>query len=96
MKPPPLIFEERSDRIACMLGIIEAGEILPLDKISVEGKRAMWSFWLRGFERRYILAVDTDSAKVAVQEQALAWLRAACVRPLTAEEIEEERLERIA
>ena len=56
----------------------------------------MWSFWLRGFERRYILAQDTDAAKIAVQEQALAWLRAACVRPLTAEELEEDRVERSA
>ncbi len=96
MKHSPLIFEERADRIACMLGIIEAGEILPLDKISVEGKRAMWSFWLRGFERRYILAVDTETAKVAVQEQALAWLRAAAVRPLTAGELEQDRAERPA
>lgn len=96
MKPPPLIFEERSDRIACMLGIIEAAEILPLNKISVEGMRAMWSFWLRGFERRYILAQDTESAKVAVQQQALAWLAAAALRPMTAEELDEDRVERSA
>lgn len=74
-----------------MLGLIEAAEILPLNKISVEGMRAMWSFWLRGFERRYILAVDTDTAKIAVQEQALAWLRAAAVRPMTAQELEQDR-----
>jgi hypothetical protein len=87
----PLVFEDRTDRIACMLGLIEAAEILPLNKISVEGMRAMWSFWLRGFERRYILATDTETAKAAVQEHALAWLRAAAVRPMTAQELDDDR-----
>lgn len=96
MKTSPLIFEERADRIACMLGIIEAGQIYPLDKITVKGHRAMWCFWLRGFERRYILATDTEAAKAATQEQATAWLRAAAVRPMSAEEIEEERTAEVA
>ena len=85
----PLVFEDRADRVACMLGVVEAAEILAID--NRDGQRAAWSFWLRGFERKYVLAGDTDAAKAAVQAHAQAWLRAAGVRPMTAEELEEDR-----
>lgn len=96
MNPSPLTFEERKDRIACLLGVIEVAAIFPLDKISIQGMRAYWSLYLCGSDHRYFLATDTDSAKAAVQDQATAWLRAAAVRPLTADELDEDRMKALA
>jgi len=96
MKSSPLIFEERGDRIAGMLGALEVASIYSIDKVRIQGMRAYWNLYLCGCDHRSFLALDTSAAKAAVQEKAAAWLRAAAVRPMTAEELDEDRVARLA